>query len=176
MPEVSLGRDSRLMTWSSNLNIYRVNRFHPLDLGSYGEGSKVRSEVSWYSSVKLGFISCFLVQTNAQAVIKFDLIEALLMRNMIDEVEDIFSYVGLESVRECLLVSKLWHDFLSMHFFRRCADNLVQNDDSIRARIITTLNMFKYHFFVDSFFFRSWPSLRIGFRTLKLIMKTWRIL
>ena len=39
-PQVDLGRDDRLMTWSSNLNIYRVNRFNVFDLNETKKAAK----------------------------------------------------------------------------------------------------------------------------------------
>ena len=110
-PQVALGRDDRLMTWSSNLNIYRVNRFHPFDLSSY-EKSKAKAE--------------------ALIASKFDIIEALLMRNMVEAAEKIFYYVGLESSRDCVMVCKLWYEFLSCHLFKRWAEQLVNGDESLQ--------------------------------------------
>ena len=50
-PQVSLGGgDDRLMTWSSNLNIYRVNRFHPIDLNG---DKKDKDKNSWGSRVAI---------------------------------------------------------------------------------------------------------------------------
>ena len=99
-PQIALGRgDDRLMTWSSNLNIYRVNRFHPIDLD---EGKGEKNINSWGNRVQ-----------------RFDFVEALLMRNMVDVVEAVFSYVGIESSRDCLLVCRLWYEFLTVHIFKR---------------------------------------------------------
>ena len=56
------------MTWSSNLNIYRVNRFHPIDLDDGKERNANNN--SWGNRVQ-----------------RFDFVEALLMRNMVDVVE-----------------------------------------------------------------------------------------
>ncbi len=63
---------------------------------------------------------------------RFDLVEQLLMRNMLDEVEAIFAYVGLESVSECLLVCRLWRDFLTNHLFKRWAERLLDQDEGLR--------------------------------------------
>jgi len=53
--DVGLGRDDRLMTWSSSLNIYRVVR-NPIDLAK---------------------------RDSAAAIQRFDFIEQLLARNMV---------------------------------------------------------------------------------------------
>ena len=101
-PQVALGGgggDDRLMTWSSNLNIYRVNRFHPIDLSG---DRKDKDANSWGSRVQ-----------------RFDFIESLLMRNMVDVVEAVFGYVGIESSRDCLLVCRLWYEFLTLHIYKR---------------------------------------------------------
>ena len=99
-PQIALGRgDDRLMTWSSNLNIYRVNRFHPIDLDGKEKSSNSNS---WGNRVQ-----------------RFDFVESLLMRNMVDVVEAVFSYVGIESSRDCLLVCRLWYEFLTAHIFKR---------------------------------------------------------
>ena len=101
-PQISLGRgDDRLMTWSTNLNIYRVNRFNPIDLdGKDKRNNNISS--SWGNRVQ-----------------RFDFVESLLMRNMVDVVEAIFGYVGIESSRDCLLVCRLWYEFLTVHIFKR---------------------------------------------------------
>ena len=100
-PQIALGRgDDRLMTWSTNLNIYRVNRFHPIDLD--GKEKNSSSNNSWGNRVQ-----------------RFDFVEGLLMRNMVDVVEAIFGYVGIESSRDCLLVCRLWYEFLTAHIFKR---------------------------------------------------------
>ena len=105
-PQVDLGRDDRLMTWSSNLNIYRVNRFNVFDLNETKKAAKTE--------------------------VKFDLIEQLLRYNLVHVVEDIFLYVGFESALECLLVCRLWNEFLSYHLFKRWAERLVDRDESLQ--------------------------------------------
>ena len=50
---------------------------------------------------------------------RFDFIESLLMRNMVDVVEAVFGYVGIESSRDCLLVCRLWYEFLTLHIYKR---------------------------------------------------------
>jgi len=129
--EIGLTRDDRLMTWSSNLNIYRVIR-QPDLIADHLRVNKNGSNSS--KNVNL----------------RFDLIRELLARNMVDCVEDIFAYAGLENVQDCLLVCKLWrvliihinnhflwwplfrHDFLSEHVFRRWTERLLAKDESVR--------------------------------------------
>ncbi len=81
---VGLSRDgsSRLMTWSASLNIYRVNRFHPIDLD---EGRRRRHR--WRG------------EDGVDADPRLDLVEQLLLRNMLDAVENIFEHVGLETAQ-----------------------------------------------------------------------------
>ena len=72
VPEVPLGRDDHLMTWSSNLSIYRVNRFNLLDLGGAYGGA--RRKTNSY------------LRDRADELNRFDIVEELLRRNMIDVV------------------------------------------------------------------------------------------
>lgn len=93
------------MTWSSNLNIYRVNRMAPFDLE---------------------------LKAKQRITDNFDIIEQLLMRNMVEIAEQIFFYVGLEWINDCVLVCRLWHHFLSTHLLKRWAENLVDHDKSLQ--------------------------------------------
>ena len=100
-PQIALGRgEDRLMTWSTASGCYRVNRFHPIDLDGKDKNNSSRN--SWGNRVQ-----------------RFDFVESLLMRNMVDVVEAVFGYVGIESSRDCLLVCRLWYEFLTMHIFKR---------------------------------------------------------
>ena len=100
-PQIALGRgEDRLMTWSTASGCYRVNRFHPIDLDGKDKNNSSRN--SWGNRVQ-----------------RFDFVESLLMRNMVDVVEAVFGYVGIESGRDCLLVCRLWYEFLTMHIFKR---------------------------------------------------------
>ena len=100
---LNLGKDNHVMSWNTNLNIYRVNRFKGFDL----EEIEKREQL-------------------------FDFIEALLMNNMVHVVEAIFGYVGLESTIECLLVNKLWHEFITNHLFKRWAEQAIARDTSLQ--------------------------------------------
>ncbi len=110
-PQVSLGdNDDRLMTWSTNLNIYRVNRFSGL---SADDGRHHYHPSSSFLTSRRDR------ERHADFESRFDIVEQMLMRNMIEAVEDIFVYVGIETVRDCLLVCRLWYDFLARHLFKR---------------------------------------------------------
>ncbi|TRY62782.1 hypothetical protein TCAL_13031 [Tigriopus californicus] len=102
-PQINLTRDDRLMTWNPSLNIYKVNRFHLLELGSQRDKE-----------------------------VRFDLVEQLLQFNMIHVVENIFGYVGHVSTLDCTRVSRLWYDFLCAHMFKRWAENSLQHDASLK--------------------------------------------
>jgi hypothetical protein len=92
------------MTWSSNLNIYRVNRYHPIDLGLGKEAGAGGGGGGWRTT---------------REETRVDLIEQLLFRNMLDVVECIFSYIGIETARDCLFVCRFWYEFLAKHLFKR---------------------------------------------------------
>ena len=55
---------------------------------------------------------------------KLDLIEELLCRNMDHCAEYIFSLLDFEDQLNCLLVSRLWNDFISGHVFKRRVEYL----------------------------------------------------
>ena len=55
---------------------------------------------------------------------KLDLIEELLCRNMDHCAEYIFSLLDFEDQLNCLLVSRLWNDFIGGHVFKRRVEYL----------------------------------------------------
>ncbi len=90
----------RLMTWSASLNIYRVNR----SVGSHDLYCKkhLRHRLMYRFNPPEELDRRrrrWLGEEDAGPPKAFDFVEQLLMRNMVDAVENIFEHVGLETVQ-----------------------------------------------------------------------------
>ena len=108
-----LGQGSSSLSWCPGLNIYRVNRFNLLT----NDKAQKRFESPWIREA---------------TVVKFDIIEELLCRNLLHVVETIFDYVGFPYTWSCLRVNKLWYDFLAHHLFPRWAERMILHDESLK--------------------------------------------
>ena len=109
-PTMTLGRQDRVMTWCSALNIYKVNRFHLMNL----EPAKATNRRP-RNYDELG--------DN-----KVDIITGLLCHNMLEQVEMIFEILGMKSTWRCRQVNKTWNDFITNHIFKRWAFKMVLCD------------------------------------------------
>lgn len=110
-PQVLLGSDSHVMQWNPVLGIFRVNRYQTqftLDNRQKRE-EKYKYEIS-----------------------KLDFIEECLLRNMDHCAEYVISLLDFEDQLNCLLVCKLWNEFISGHVFKRHVEMLVDNDESLQ--------------------------------------------
>jgi len=112
-PQVLLGSDSHVMQWNPVLGIFRVNRYQK----QFTLENKIEK---------------FKYETS-----KLDVIEELLYRNLDHCAEYIFSLLDFEDQLNCLLVSRLWNDFIGGHVFKRRVEYLVDRDEGLEDLAVT---------------------------------------
>jgi len=111
-PHVSLGSENKnVMQWNPALHIYRVNRFQK----QFSLDEKIDR--------------CRNLSN------KVDFVEELLMRNMDHCAEYVISLLNFKDQLSCVLVSKLWRDFIEGSIFRRRVQDLLQVDQGLSSLV-----------------------------------------
>lgn len=107
-PQVLLGSDSHVMAWNPALSIYRVNRYQK----QFSLDEKLER---WkYEESKLDFI------------------EELLLRNLDHCAEQILSYLDFQDQLGCLLVSRLWNEYIGGPVFHRKIEGLIGKEAGLQ--------------------------------------------